>query len=208
MDVKTLCLGVLSLGDHSGYEIKKHFEQAFRHFYAGAGFGSIYPALADLAAHGLVEVCEVAQESRPAKKVYSLTPAGLALLQERLLAAEPRQKVRSEFLAIMYFGHLLPAEHQIEVLDRMIREWERFVTEEIAAIEQGGVVDADVPLTPGMRFALGYGRTVRTAALAYCRRHRDQLMLELKRQGSGWTEPAGAATAAGDRDGAATAAGD
>ena len=36
MDVKTLCLGVLTEGDKSGYEIKKHFEQAFRHFFGPA----------------------------------------------------------------------------------------------------------------------------------------------------------------------------
>ena len=48
MDVKTLCLGVLSRGAASGYEIKKQCEEGpFAHFYA-AGFGSIYPALNSL----------------------------------------------------------------------------------------------------------------------------------------------------------------
>ena len=39
MNVKTLCLGVLSERDLSGYEIKKSFEESFRHFFL-AGFGS------------------------------------------------------------------------------------------------------------------------------------------------------------------------
>jgi len=48
MDVKTLCLGVLSLGDASGYEIRKMFEEGpFAHFHH-ASFGSIYPALSPL----------------------------------------------------------------------------------------------------------------------------------------------------------------
>ena len=44
MDVKTLCIGILSLGDASGYEIKKQLEERFSFFY-DASFGSIYPAL-------------------------------------------------------------------------------------------------------------------------------------------------------------------
>ena len=40
MDVKTLCLGVLTLGDASGYEIRKQFEEGpFAHFF-GASYGS------------------------------------------------------------------------------------------------------------------------------------------------------------------------
>jgi hypothetical protein len=43
--VKTLCLAVLSMGDASGYEIKKLLEGPFRHIHE-ASFGAIYPALA------------------------------------------------------------------------------------------------------------------------------------------------------------------
>ncbi|MCZ6511637.1 MAG: PadR family transcriptional regulator, partial [Alphaproteobacteria bacterium] len=48
MDTKTLCLGVLTHGDASGYEIKKALEDGpFGHIQE-IGFGSIYPALAKL----------------------------------------------------------------------------------------------------------------------------------------------------------------
>ena len=48
MDARTLCLGALELGDASGYEIKKLYEEGdLSHFYA-VGFGSIYPALTRL----------------------------------------------------------------------------------------------------------------------------------------------------------------
>src|SRR3546814_3831085 len=76
MDAKTLCLGVLSRGAASGYEIKKAFEEGpFSHFHQ-ASFGSIYPALNALSADGLVAVRAQAQQKRPAKKIYSLTPKG------------------------------------------------------------------------------------------------------------------------------------
>ena len=45
MDVKTLCLGVLSRGEATGYEIKKQCEEGPLAFFYAAGFDSIYPAL-------------------------------------------------------------------------------------------------------------------------------------------------------------------
>jgi DNA-binding PadR family transcriptional regulator len=53
MDVKTVCLGMLTDGDASGYDLKKEFESSFGHFFA-AGYGSIYPALGALARDGMV----------------------------------------------------------------------------------------------------------------------------------------------------------
>ena len=126
MDVKTLCLGVLTEGDKSGYEIKRRFEKAFSHFFV-AGFGSIYPALAELSRSGLVTCENVEQEGRPDKKVYSLTAAGKRLLIDQLLITPPRHKVRSEFLALMYFAHLLPPTRLAAIIDERIAQWEQTV---------------------------------------------------------------------------------
>ena len=41
MDVKTVCLGMLTDGEASGYDLKKEFESSFSHFFA-AGYGSSY----------------------------------------------------------------------------------------------------------------------------------------------------------------------
>ena len=88
MDVKTLCLGVLTEGDKTGYEIKRCFENGFSHFF-GAGFGSIYPALAELSRQGLVTCRSVEQDKRPDKKVYSLTACGHRLLLDQLMTTRP-----------------------------------------------------------------------------------------------------------------------
>ena len=77
MDVKTVCLGMLTDGEASGYDLKKHFESSFGHFFA-AGYGSIYPALASLAADGQVSCKCIPQEGKPDRKVYSITDAGRA----------------------------------------------------------------------------------------------------------------------------------
>jgi PadR family transcriptional regulator, regulatory protein AphA len=186
MDVKTLCLGVLSAEEHSGYEIKRRCEEVFRHFFV-AGFGSIYPALAELQRDGLVTVQSVEQKKRPDKKIYRITEAGRAALAEELVATPPRHKVRSEFLTLMYFAHLLPPARVDAVLGEMIDRFEATLVDELAVFDRD---DAPRELTPGQRFALGYGRTVLTAALAYCKRQRPQLARALRGEtGNGADDP-------------------
>ncbi|MEZ5865501.1 MAG: PadR family transcriptional regulator [Geminicoccaceae bacterium] len=185
MDVKTLCLGVLTAQDLTGYDIKRTCEEVFRYFFV-AGFGSIYPALAELQRDGLVTVTSVEQKKRPDKKVYHITDAGRAALEAELVTTAPRHKVRSEFLALMYFAHLLPPERVDEVLGEMIESFETMLVDDLAVFDG----PAGPPeLTPGQRFALGFGRTVLAAALAYCKRQRPQLARRLK-GGAGLDEAA------------------
>ena len=61
MDIRTLCLGVLSFGAASGYEIKKRVERSFGSFF-DASFGSIYPALNGLTRDGFVSCTAEVQE--------------------------------------------------------------------------------------------------------------------------------------------------
>lgn len=178
MDVKTLCLGALTEGDMTGYEIKQRFEEAFNHFF-GASFGSIYPALAELTRQGLVTCQSVEQDKRPDKKVYSLTAAGRRALVDELMGTPPRHKVRSEFLVLMYFADLLPAERVAWIIDQMEAQFEPLVAECGRCLEHAAEPPDGRPVTPGMRFAAGYGHTVLGAALAYIRDNREILLREL-----------------------------
>lgn len=150
MDVKTLCLGVLTLRDMTGYEIKKHFEKSFAHFFA-AGYGSIYPALGDLTREGYVSCRDVAQDKRPDKKVYSLTERGREVLLVALMKTAPRHKVRSEFLALLYFAHLLPPDRLVEVFEQRARD----IDETIACID--AFEEQDHP-SPSREMVAGIGR--------------------------------------------------
>ena len=100
------------------------------------------------------------QEGRPDKKVYSLTPAGERLLIDELLVTPPRHKVRSEFLVLMYFAHLLPPTRLAAIIDERIAQWELTVAE----IEACATSD-DAHTSPGMRFAGATGRAVIGAAV-------------------------------------------
>lgn len=125
MDVKTLCLGVLTFGDASGYEIRGYFEEGpFSHFFQ-AGFGSIYPALGKALDEGLVTCREEAQDGKPDKKVYSLAPAGQAYLTRALHEFPALDKIRSEFLVTLFFAGFLNGPHLESVYDAYLADYER-----------------------------------------------------------------------------------
>lgn len=173
MDVKTLCLGVLSRGDCSGYEIRKAFEEGpFAHFQ-DAGFGSIYPALKKLTDDGAVTCVEQAQEGRPDKKVYRLTAKGRQLLFDAVNTRPGSDKLRSDFLFILFFAELLAPRD----LDRLIDDR---IGEHRAELECLDRVDR-ADLSAGERFTLGYGRAYHAAALAYLEDYRHELLGDLLR---------------------------
>lgn len=168
MDVKTLCLGVLSRGAASGYEIKKQCEEGpFAHFYA-AGFGSIYPALNSLLNDKLISLEEVNQTGRPAKKIYSITPAGRQVLTDEMLQEPAPDRLRSDFLFIMFFGQMLPARD----IDALIEDRVSLFRERLAEMYQC----RSEPMPEGEKFALGYGIAVYEAAVEYLENHRHELV--------------------------------
>ena len=163
LDVKTLCLGVLTQGEASGYDIKKQFEQVFSYFYV-ASFGSIYPALTQLAREGLVVCREESQPNRPDRKVYALTEAGRERLLATLQATPPRHRIRSEFYALLHFAHLLPARRVGELIDERLSDVNRTIEEIENMLARLGAEDCG--LEPGQRFEV-------ELALHTLRAHRD-----------------------------------
>lgn len=169
MDVKTVCLGMLTDGDASGYDMKKCFESSFGHFFP-AGYGSIYPALATLARNGLVEYELVPQDGKPDRKVYSITDKGREALMQGLSNPNPSHKVRSEFLATLWFAHLMTDEQVNTVIDNKLEEIDRFLQliDEFVANEcpwQG----------PGAQFVAGFGRHIASSFRQYIEENREIL---------------------------------
>jgi PadR family transcriptional regulator, regulatory protein AphA len=170
MAVKTLCLGLLSNGEACGYELKKTFESLFKHFFP-AGYGSIYPALADLAANDLVECREIPQTGKPDRKVYSITEKGRAAFEKALRNTQPRHKLRSDFLAMMYFADLLDESRVSSLLDDRIEAFEDAV-EHIASIQ----VEMGKNASAGAKFVAGFGAVIAKAAAEYIETNRHLLI--------------------------------
>lgn len=169
MDVKTVCLGMLTEGPASGYDLKKEFESTFSHFFV-AGYGSIYPALATLSEDALVDCEEIPQEGKPDRKVYRITDKGHQFLLAALGNLEPSHKVRSEFLATLCFAHLMPPKDVEAVLDHRLATITNFQGM-FTQFEQECVCD----WPEGAKFVLGMGQAIAAAMENYINENRHIL---------------------------------
>jgi len=159
MDIKTLCLGILSLGDATGYEIKKMVAEGSFSFFSEASYGSIYPALGKLMEEGLVTCRAMHQDKRPDKKVYTLTEEGRAELTRSLRKDPDPDKNRSEFLAAILFCESVAPERVADLIQDRILEHR----EKIIALE--GILAGE--MTPASRFVVEYGIATQKAALEF-----------------------------------------
>jgi DNA-binding PadR family transcriptional regulator len=169
MDVKTVCLGMLTDGPASGYDLKKCFESSFGHFFP-AGYGSIYPALATLARNGLVEFEEIPQDGKPDRKVYSITEEGRKELQIGLSNPRPTHKVRSEFLAMICFAHLMTSDQIDTVIDNKLEEIDAF----LKIFDEMPECGCD-SIPPGAQFVAGFGKHIATSLKKYIEDNRVML---------------------------------
>ncbi|MFN0190632.1 MAG: PadR family transcriptional regulator [Aestuariivirga sp.] len=160
MNVRTLCLGILSMGEASGYEIKKEIEEGLFSHFIEASFGSIYPALTQLASDGLLTVRAEEQTGKPDKKVYAITENGRQHLVRSLQVTPARDKYKSEFLFEMLFAEHLPHNHIVAAIAKQIRE----LQEDLQRIEE---CRAEGNGNAGAEFVAGYGEAVLTAGVRY-----------------------------------------
>ena len=103
MDTKALCLGILTMGDCSGYEIKKALAEGAMAHFQYASFGTIYPTLNRLEKQGFVTSVAYSQKGRPDKKVYSLTDKGRGEFRRILKMPPSPERYRSDYLFMLFF---------------------------------------------------------------------------------------------------------
>ncbi len=169
LNIRSLCLAILSMGDASGYEINKLFQGPFSHIYE-ASFGSIYPALGKLTEDGLVTCTAMAQEKKPDKKVYRLTQTGRAALLDELAIMPGADRVRSDFLIVMMFAHLLPAGHVSAAVDKRLEIY----CELQGHLAKGELEGQEIPESnPACtEFVRGYGVAMIKASIDYIEENR------------------------------------
>jgi DNA-binding PadR family transcriptional regulator len=160
---------MLTDGSASGYDMKKCFESSFGHFFP-AGYGSIYPALATLARNGMVEFVEIPQEGKPDRKVYSITEKGREELLKGLSNPKPTHRARSEFLAMMWFAHLMTDEQIETVIDNKLIEIDQFLK------LFDSFPDCECDAVPkGAQFVAGFGQHMAKSIKKYIEDNRDML---------------------------------
>jgi DNA-binding PadR family transcriptional regulator len=169
MNVRTLCLGILSIRECSGYEIKKAVEEGMFSHFIDASYGSIYPALTQMTAEGLLTVREEEQTGKPDKKVYAITEAGRKALGKALSVRPAKDKFKSEFLFQMLLQDFLAPDVRLAALDKQIAD----LNEDLDRIRQ---CQSREGISEGERFVGGYGYAVLSAAAAYVEKYRAELL--------------------------------
>jgi DNA-binding PadR family transcriptional regulator len=143
-------LGLLALGDRTGYDMKQTIDRSTRFFW-GASYGQIYPELRRLEAAGLV-VSREEPRGGVQRRAFELTEAGRAELDAWLTADGPdRFEIRDEGLLRLFFGDLVGDEEVLRLVRRR-QAWFLEVAEEFRGI--GGEIFGDEQWPPVLHYGI------------------------------------------------------
>ena len=117
---KFALLGFLSRGESSAYRLQETIAGSVANFWR-ENDGRVYPILAKMDAEGLVTAREEATGGRKAK-IYTITDAGLAALDDWLAEDPVPRPPRNELLLKMFFGYRQGPETLVGWLDSKIAE--------------------------------------------------------------------------------------
>jgi DNA-binding PadR family transcriptional regulator len=124
MDTCYLCavrypvLALLAAAPAHGYEIRRGLEERFGSVIAPLNAGQVYTTLQRLTRDELVADDAVAQSGRPDKRVYRLTDAGRAALEEWIGTASAPTRLRDDFFMKLTFAHAMGIADPAEMIAR------------------------------------------------------------------------------------------
>ncbi len=168
MSLRHAILGFLSIRPMSGYDLKRTFDQSVRHFWS-ADQAAIYRMLGELESDGLVQHERIAQETRPDRKLFRATDAGLSALDLWLAAPAPAVPRREPLLVKLFFSGRLTSEAtlallraELDAVDTEMGAFEAYVAamgarvESADAITRAMLIGPLVTLTNGVRLGIAY----------------------------------------------------
>jgi DNA-binding PadR family transcriptional regulator len=120
----------------SGYELSAYADRSIAHFWP-ISRSLVYREASRLEGLGLVRGTDVAQERLPDKRTYELTAEGRRTL-DRWLAEAPfdRDRGRSSFLLMFFFGERMPSSRIRELVGEYRRAAEQDVADLSAIVER------------------------------------------------------------------------
>jgi len=121
--VRQPLLALLAKEPAHGYELKLALEQTFGQAYPSPNIGQIYVTLKRLEQDGLVRSQDVAQDSRPNKKVYELTPAGREQLAAWVTEPIEGPRVRDEFFMKLVLAPMAGLADRMELINSQRRHY-------------------------------------------------------------------------------------
>ncbi len=116
-------LALLAKEPAHGYELKLALEQTFGAAYPPPNIGQIYVTLKRLEADGLVRGEDVAQDSRPNKKVYEPTAAGRDAVAAWVDEPAEGARVRDDFFIKLVLAPRAGLADRMELINRQRRHY-------------------------------------------------------------------------------------
>lgn len=160
-------LGMLSIGPMSGYEIRQTMQQSTENFWAESD-GQLYPALATLAKQGFISYKTQESSGFRDKKIYRITPKGIAELKKWMLQEAETHSVRSEFMLKLFFGANVTPEISIEHLQMERYKTKSKLTHLLEMQQQLAREHKDSPHLPYWLMSVDYGIKTAEAKLSWC----------------------------------------
>lgn len=168
MNARTLCLAILNFGEATGYEIRKQSVEGDFSYFVDTSFGAIYPALSRLTDEGLVVCRDEVNPGKPARKVYSITPAGRQAFIEALHQPIEPDVFKSPFLMTSMCAEYIDPRRVGELVDERITYMDAMLD-----MLNRAKTECD---HPGSSWTIDYGLTVHSACRDYLIKNRDSLV--------------------------------
>jgi len=166
-------LGLLRLGEFSGYDVLKMVRGSVGYFWAPAQ-SQIYAVLPRLVRSGYATSRAIRQESRPDKQLYRITPEGEAALDRWLADPDAGDPIaKNPFLLKLFLGEFMQPE---AVAEHIARGRERAAAE-LAELEQ---ISPSVDEHPYDGYLIDYGIEVNRAFIRWA----DDVLGDMQRAAS------------------------
>jgi len=178
MSLRHAVLAALLSGEYSGYQLAKAFDVGVANFWY-ARPQQLYLELSKLENDGLISGREVVQETRPNKRLFMVTDAGLAELTRFAAAVSKPSFIRDDLLVkVQAVDHVdaapviaqldqraAAAAAKVEILDKILRRFRGDLDEE-TYLRHGSPIGPYLTCLRGRRFEQEHHDwSVRAAAL-------------------------------------------
>lgn len=119
VSLQSVLLALLNKQPNTGYGLGRLLQTELSHLWS-ARLQQIYGELGQLHQSGLVQAERIELSNRPAKKVYALTPEGIAALDEWLLEKTMPHSSKDDLMVRLYSLDRMPDEivHRLEERQR------------------------------------------------------------------------------------------